>query len=239
MVPQVSNGIMLKDGLNPASQGGTVSRAEIERIVRQIVLAHTGSPNRPEAPALRVDASARHLHVSQEDLETLFGPGYELKVHRPLFQEGNFAAQEMVTIIGPRSRLISNLRILGPLRKKTQVELAFTDAISLGLDNLPIRLSGDTAGTPGALLMGPHGVLELKEGVIRAAIHVHMSPADAAYYGVRQGDLMKLRVGGASAATFERVHVRIDPASRLNVHMDTDEANACGLHLTQDIELIK
>jgi putative phosphotransacetylase len=186
-----------------------------------------------------VDASARHLHLSHEDLETLFGPGYELKVHRPLFQEGNFAAQETVTIIGPRSRLISNLRILGPLRKKTQVELAFTDAISLGFDNLPIRLSGDIAGTPGALLMGPHGVLELKEGVIRAAIHVHMNPPDAAYYQVRHGDLMKLRVGGASAVTFQRVHVRIDPASRLNVHMDTDEANACGLHLTNDIELIK
>jgi putative phosphotransacetylase len=186
-----------------------------------------------------VDASARHLHLSQQDLETLFGPGYELKVHRPLYQEGNFAAQETVTIIGPRSRLISNLRILGPLRKKTQVELAFTDAISLGFDNLPIRISGDTAGTPGALLMGPRGHLELPEGVIRAAIHVHMNPSEAAYFGVRQGDLMKLRVGGAAAATFDSVHVRIDPTSRLNVHLDTDEANACGLHLAKDIELVK
>jgi putative phosphotransacetylase len=227
------------DAIFLSQRGSTVSRAEIEQIVRQIVVARTGAASRPEPPVLRVDASARHLHVSQEDLETLFGPGYELKVHRPLFQEGFFAAQETVTIIGPRSRLISNLRILGPLRRKTQVELAFTDAISLGFDNLPIRLSGDTAGTPGALLMGPRGVLELKEGVIRAAIHVHMNPAEAAYYGVRQGDLMKLRIGGAAALTFERVHVRIDPGSRLNVHMDTDEANACGLHLTKDIELIK
>jgi putative phosphotransacetylase len=218
---------------------GTVSRPQIEQIVRKIVLARVGAAARPEPPPLRVDASARHLHVSQEDLDTLFGPGYQLKVHRPLFQEGNFAAQETVTIIGPRSRLISNLRILGPLRKKTQVELAFTDAISLGFDNIPVRLSGDTAGTPGALLMGPHGVLELKEGVIRAAIHVHMNPAEAGYYGVRQGDAMKLRIGGAAALTFERVIVRIDPTSRLNVHMDTDEANACGLHLTKDIELIK
>jgi putative phosphotransacetylase len=218
---------------------GTVSRSEIEQIVRKIVLARTGAAGRPQPPQLRVDASARHLHLSQEDLETLFGPRYELKVHRPLYQEGNFAAQETVTIIGPRSRLISNLRILGPLRKQTQVELAFTDAISLGFDNLPVRLSGDLAGTPGALLMGPRGVLELKEGVIRAAIHVHMNPSEAAYYGVRQGDIMKLRVGGAAAVTFGRVHVRIDPTSRLNVHMDTDEANACGLHLTKDIELIK
>jgi putative phosphotransacetylase len=217
------------------SQG--VNRAEIEQIVRKIVMARAGTPG--TAPELRVDASARHLHLCQEDLETLFGPGSELTVHRPLYQEGNYAAQQTVTIIGPRSRLISNLRVLGPLRKKTQVELAFTDTISLGLDNIPIRISGDTAGTPGALLMGPHGVLELQEGVIRAAIHVHMNPTEAAYYGVRQGDMMKLRVGGAAAVTFERVAVRIDPTSRLNVHMDTDEANACGLHLAKDIELIK
>jgi putative phosphotransacetylase len=213
-----------------------VNRSEIEQIVRKIVTARLGG--RPEVPTLRVDASARHLHLCQQDLETLFGPGAELTVHRPLYQEGNYAAQQTVTIIGPRSRLISNLRVLGPLRKQTQVELAFTDAISLGLD-LPIRLSGDIAGTPGALLMGPRGHVQLKEGVIRAAIHVHMNPAEAAYYNVKQGDLMKLRVGGAAALTFERVIVRIDPTSRLNVHMDTDEANACGLHLTQDIELIK
>jgi putative phosphotransacetylase len=216
------------------SQG--VSRSEIEQIVRQIVLARSG---RPAPPVLRVDASARHLHLCREDLEILFGPSSELTVQRPLAQEGFFAANQTVTIIGPRSRLISNLRVLGPLRKKTQVELAFTDAISLGFDDLPVRLSGNTEGTPGALLMGPHGVLELKEGVIRAAIHVHMNPSEAAYYGVRQGDAMKLRVGGAAALTFERVIARIDPASRLNVHMDTDEANACGLHLTKDIELIK
>jgi putative phosphotransacetylase len=214
-----------------------ILRSEIEQVVRKIVVARIGS-GRPAPPPLRVDASARHLHVSREDLDTLFGPGYELKVHRPLFQEGFFAAQETVTIIGPRSRLISNLRILGPLRKQTQVELAFTDAISLGLD-LPVRLSGDIAGTPGALLMGPRGSLELEEGVIRAAIHVHMNPAEAAYYGVRQGDVMKLRVGGPAALTFERVIARIDPGSRLNVHMDTDEANACGLHLAKDIELIR
>ena len=231
---------MAKDEAVLLTQGdGTINRSEIERIVRQVVMARMGPANRPAPPELRVDASARHLHLSQEDLETLFGPGHQLTEHRPLYQEGNFAAKETVTIIGPRSRLISNLRVLGPLRKKTQVELAFTDAISLGFDNLPIRLSGDTAGTPGALLMGPRGVLEIKEGVIRAAIHVHMNPSEAAYFGVRQGDLMKLRIGGAAAATFDRVHVRIDPTSRLNVHMDTDEANACGLHLAKDIELVK
>jgi putative phosphotransacetylase len=156
-----------------------------------------------------------------------------------LHQPGNFAARETVTLIGPRSRLISNLRILGPLRDRSQVELAFTDVISLGLENVPVRLSGDIDGTPGCFIMGPQGMVELKQGVIRAAIHVHMNPSEAEFYGVKHRDLMKLRVGGEAGVTFNRLHVRVNPASRLNVHMDTDEANACGLHIAQEVELIK
>jgi putative phosphotransacetylase len=216
-----------------------LDRAAIERLVREIVTAQSPKIPSTTAPTLVVDASARHCHLSRADLDALFGPGYELTVYRDLYQPGNYAAKETVTIIGPRSRLISNLRILGPLRKQSQVELAFTDAISLGFDNLPVRLSGNIAGTPGAWIMGPRGMVELKEGVIRAAIHVHMNPAEADYYRVKHGDIMKLRVGGEAATIFQRVHVRVDPTTRLNVHMDTDEANACGLHLTKDIELIK
>ena len=215
-----------------------ISRPEIETLVRQITLEYFARTNTKIAPALTVHASARHMHLCREDLEALFGPDYELSVDRPLFQEGNVAAKETVTLVGPRSRLISNLRVLGPLRNQSQVELAYTDAISLGLD-IPIRLSGDIKGTPGAFLMGPRGMVELKEGVIRAAIHVHMNPAEAAHFGVKQGDLMKLRVGGDAGVTFNRVHVRVDERSRLNVHMDTDEANACGLHLAKEIELTK
>lgn len=221
-----------------AVDGSSVlSRELVEQIVREVVLKKLRAADR-QAPKLTVHASARHMHVCREDLDVLFGPGHELTVDRPLFQEGNFAAQEMVTLIGPRSRLISNLRILGPLRKESQVELAFTDAISLGIDT-PIRLSGNIEGTPGCLIMGPKGVVELKRGVIRAAIHVHMSPEEAAHFSVRQGDLMNLRVGGDAGVTFNRVHVRIDPKARLNVHMDTDEANGCGLHVAKDIELFK
>jgi len=218
--------------------GALMDRTAVERVVREVVLQKLAEAERPGQPKLVVHASARHIHVCREDLDTLFGPGHELTVDRPLYQEGNFAAKETVTLIGPRSRLISNLRILGPLRSRSQVELAFTDAITLGLD-APIRLSGNLDGTPGAFVMGPHGMVELKEGVIRAAKHVHMSPEDAAFYGVKQGDLMKLRVGGDAPVTFEGVQVRIGKDYRLDVHLDTDEANACGLHLTKDIELFK
>ncbi len=215
-----------------------LTRSQVEEIVRQVVGERLAAP-RSGAPALAVHASARHVHLCREDLDRLFGPGYELTADRPLYQPGNFAAKETVTLIGPRSRLISNLRILGPLRSRSQIELAFTDAVSLGYEDVPIRLSGDLDGTPGAYVMGPHGVVELKEGVIRAAVHVHMSPDDAAYYGVRQGDLMKLRVGGDAGVTFERVHVRIGADYRLDVHLDTDEANACGLRYAKEIGLFK
>jgi putative phosphotransacetylase len=211
----------------------------VEQIVRQVALEYLGKGKSQPVPELTVQASSRHMHVCREDMDVLFGPGSELTFDRPLFQEGNFAAKETVTIVGPRSRLISNLRILGPMRKQSQVELAFTDAIMLGFSDIPIRLSGDIAGSPGAVIIGPKGVVELKEGVIRAAIHVHMNPAEAAQFGVAKGDRMKLRIGGSAGVTFDNVHVRIDPTSRLNVHMDTDEANACGLHLTKDIELTK
>lgn len=222
-----------------SGQTGTINRAMVEQVVRQVALEYLGRTRTSAAPELVVQASSRHMHLCRADMDILFGRGSELTIDRPLYQEGNFAAKETVTIVGPRSRLISNLRILGPLRKQSQVELAFTDAITLGFSDIPVRLSGDIAGTPGAVIIGPKGVVELKQGLIRAAIHVHMNPAEAAHFGVVQGDKMKLRVGGQAPITFNHVHVRIDPASRLNVHMDTDEANACGLHLTKDLELFK
>ena len=215
-----------------------LTRSQVEEIVRQVVNERLASPHK-DARELVVHASARHAHLCREDLDRLFGPGYELTVDRELYQPGNFAARETVTLIGPRSRLISNLRILGPLRSRSQIELAFTDAVTLGYDDVPIRLSGNLDGTPGAVLMGPNGVVELRDGVIRAAMHAHMNPDEAARYGVRQGDVMKLRVGGDAGVTFEHVHVRVDPAFRLEVHMDTDEANACGLRYAREIGLFK
>ena len=223
-----------------------LSRSAIEEVVRAVVTSRlsTGCTSCTKCPRLTssplvVNASARHMHLSPADLEVLFGAGHELTPMKPLYQDGHFAAEESVTLIGPRSRLISNLRILGPCRGHSQIELAFTDAVSLGIDDVPLRLSGDIAGTPGAVIMGPKGVLQLKEGVIRAAIHAHMNTADAEFYGVAHRDIMKLRVGGAAGVMFTSVHVRVDPTYKLEVHMDTDEANACGLRFTRDVQLFK
>lgn len=216
-----------------------LERPLVEQIVREVALEYLARNGRSDEPVLMVQTSSRHMHVCRADMDVLFGLGAELTPDRPLYQEGNFAAKETVTIVGPRGRTISNLRILGPMRKQSQVELAFTDAILLGFHDIPVRLSGDLGGSPGAVLIGPRGVVELKEGLIRAAMHVHMNPAEARHFRVGQGDRMRLRVGGSCGVTFNDVIVRIDPTSRLAVHLDTDEANACGLHLTRDLELMK
>ncbi len=179
------------------------------------------------------------MHVSQENLEILFGPGHQLEVHKWLYQEGQFAAKETVTLVGPRKRIIPNLRILGPCRDITQIELAYTDAVSLGID-VPVRSSGDIEGTPGGYIMGPAGMLEMKYGIIRAARHVHMHPDDAAYYDVKHKDYMKMRVvSQACTTTFEDMLVRVDPSFKLEVHIDTDEANACNLDAATRVDLVK
>ena len=179
------------------------------------------------------------MHISPENLETLFGPGAKLTVHKWLYQEGQFAAEQTVTLIGPRRRVIPNLRILGPCRNLTQIELAITDAIQLGVD-LPVKMSGDIKGTPGGYVMGPKGMLEMKEGLIRAARHVHMSPSDAKFYGVKHLDRITLKVTSPGCTTrFDELLARVDPSFKLEVHMDTDEANACDLERATKVELFK
>jgi putative phosphotransacetylase len=216
-----------------------LERAVVERLVRQALANRLGGNGRaPAAPRLVVNISARHCHVTQQDLERQFGPGHKLRVHKPLYQDGFFAAEETVTIIGPRHRMIPNLRILGPCRDHSQVELAFTDAISLGLD-VPVRKSGDHRDSPGCYLLGPAGMIELPRGVIRHERHVHMGPADAAYYGVKDGDRLRLRVRSTCSMILEDLLVRLAPASKLEVHLDTDEGNACDLPHATKVELFK
>lgn len=216
-------------------------RAVVEHLVRQSVYARLGKPLPLAANApnpLVVNISARHCHLTQDAVEALFGKGHKLQVHKWLYQEGQFAAKETVTLVGPRSRIISNLRILGPCRSLNQVELSYTDGIALGFD-LPLRSSGDIKGTLGGMLMGPAGFFEMESGIIRALRHVHMSPTDADYYGVKPGDWMKLKIGGDCGITLERMLCRVDKSFKLEVHIDTDEGNACNLQPDTSCELIK
>ena len=216
-------------------------RAVIEHMVRQSVYARLGKPlpRMAQAPSpLVVNVSARHCHLTPEAVETLFGKGHKLTVHKWLYMDGQFAAKETVTLIGPRSRVISNLRILGPCRNLNQVELAYTDAIALGFE-IPLRASGNIKDTPGCMLMGPAGFFEMKEGVIRALRHVHMHPTDAEFYGVKAGEDMKLRIGGPCGIVLDRLLARVDPSFKLEVHIDTDEGNACNLQPETPCELVK
>ena len=219
-----------------------LDRQTVENIVRQIVSGRTsGTPGfsqKEYAPNLVVSISGRHVHLSDEHVETLFGRGAKLTVMKDLHQDGFFAAHETVMIVGPRKRMLPTVRILGPTRPETQVELAFTDGISLGID-MPVRESGKIEGSPGCVLVGPKGVVELKYGVIRAERHVHMGPKDAEYYGVKDKERMSVRVHSSCTTTFENVLVRIGEKIKLEVHLDTDEGNACDLEHASRVELIK
>ena len=173
-----------------------------------------------------------------QDVETLFGAGHKLTVAKDLYQDGFFAAEETVMVVGPRRRMLPTVRILGPTRPESQVELAFTDGISLGID-MPVRASGKIEGTPGCVLVGPKGVVELKQGVIRAERHVHMGPADAEFYGVRDKDRMSLRVASGCGTVFNNLLVRVGKNIKLEVHLDTDEGNACDIDHAASVELLK
>lgn len=224
---------------------GSVDRSQVESLVRQIVRrvseqgAGTSAQVSPSKPDLRVSISARHVHLTDEHVERLFGPGRTLTPGKPLFQDGFYAAEETVMIVGPRKRMLPEVRVLGPTRPASQVELALTDAISLGL-NIPVRHSGDIDGTPGCVLVGPAGTVELEQGVIRAARHVHMNFDEAAYYGVENGDFMSLKVKSHQCSvSFDDLLVRCDKNAKLEVHIDTDEGNACNLDAAVSVELKK
>lgn len=217
----------------------TLDRHLVEKLVRAALTRQfQNQTTESGAPRLVANISARHCHVTQEDLEILYGKGHQLTIHKNLYQDGFFAAAETVTIIGPRQRMIPNLRILGPCRDHTQVELAFTDAISLGID-APVRKSGNIAGSPGCYLLGPKGMVEMKQGVIRHERHVHMSAAEADYYGVKDGDRLQMRVMSDCPTTLEGLLVRVSKGAKLEVHIDTDEGNACNLPKATKVELFK
>lgn len=171
-----------------------------------------------------VETSARHVHLSEADIEALFGKGYTLTEKKPLSQPGQYACEERVTLVGPK-REIANVIILGPARKATQVEVSLTDARTLGVE-AKVRESGDIAGTAGLKLVGPAGEVEIKEGVIAAKRHIHMAPEHAAEFGVEDKQIVSVKIESERTTVFGDVVVRVSPAFALAMHIDTDESNA-------------
>ncbi len=184
-----------------------------------------------------VGISGRHIHLTREVLESLFGKGYQLTIYKTLSQPGEFAAGERVTLIGPSGRAMENVRILGPTRKFTQVELSRSDGLKLGID-LPIRRTGELSGTPGLTVVGPRGTVNLREGAVSATRHIHMTPDDAERFGLHDGQIVKVRVTGERGLVFDNVLVRVSGSFALDFHLDTDDANAAGLGNGSLVEII-
>ena len=184
-----------------------------------------------------IGVSARHIHLTQEHVEALFGSGYQLTKKKELMG-GQFASNEQVTLVGLKLRAIENVRILGPCRKASQVEISKTDALKLGV-KAPIRESGNVAGSAPIALVGPKGVLYLNEGCIVAQRHIHMSPADAAAAGVKDGDIVSVKAENERGTTFNHVKIRVDDSFTLEMHIDTDEANAAGIKHGDTVRMFK
>ena len=185
------------------------------------------------AAGVPVGISNRHIHLSQADLDQLFGAGYQLTPMKELSQPGQFACKETVTICGPKGA-IEKVRVLGPVRKETQIEIVAGDCFKLGV-KAPAKLSGDLAGTPGITVVGPKGSVQTAQGLIVAQRHIHMAPADAQAYGVQDGQIVKIRVGGLRGGIYDNVAIRVTTSSKLECHLDTEEANAMGVAGTVEI----
>ena len=194
----------------------TISTVSLERLAEQIVRRLT----------VEMEASGRHVHLSRAHVEALFGPGYRLNRVKDLSQPGQFACAERVTLVGPKG-ILQNVVVLGPEREESQVEISLTDGVDLGLTP-PVRLSGDIAGTPGLTIRHGDRLVTLDRGLIAAKRHIHMTPADAARFGVENGQEVRLQAFTARPVVFEGVEVRISPKFPTAVHIDYDEANACG-----------
>jgi putative phosphotransacetylase len=206
----------------------------VQRAVTLAVCMRAAAQGEYYVPAA---ASARHVHLSKADVATLFGEGYELKPMKPLTQPDQFAAEEKVDIVGPRGT-IAGVRVLGPARKDTQIEVSLTDAVKLGIKPV-VRMSGDIAFSPGAKLVGPKGSIDLPQGVIISARHLHMSKDEAAAYGLKNGDVVSLKKSGPRETIFGNVVVRSGDGHSLEVHLDTDEANAAMLNNGDLLEVIR
>jgi len=207
----------------PTDEEGMIAQ-ETESVLRH---QHVADSVRPSEIPIHIGVSAHHVHLSPDHVEALYGKGHTLTERSPLAQPGQFACEEQVNLVGPKGR-VDRVRILGPARKQTQVEISRTEEFKLGID-APIRASGDLTGSPGLVLEGPEGTVEIDEGVICAMRHIHVHPEDALRLAVRDKDIVRVRVEGERSLTFGDVLVRISPKYKLEMHVDTDEANAAEL----------
>lgn len=210
---------------------------EIVRLVTEIVTNQLKNENLIEAKELKVPigVSARHIHITREHLDILFGQGYELNKKNDLMG-GQFAAEEVITIVGSKLSTIEKVRILGPLRSKTQIEISKTDAVKLGL-NVPVRESGNIENSQPITIVGPRGSITLKEGCIAAKRHIHMSPEDAELFNVKDGDIVSVKVSGERGGILDNVQIRVDKTFSLEMHIDTDEANGFGIKCGSLVEI--
>lgn len=214
-----------------------MEKHEIEKVTQLVIASLQEQQNKGNGFLVPVGVSNRHIHLSQSDVEKLFGKGHQLTKKKELMG-GQFACEECCTIVGLKLRAIENVRVLGPARKSTQVEISYTDARKLGI-NVPVRESGDTAGSAPIAIVGPKGAIYLEEGCIVAARHIHMSPADAAAAGVQDGQYVSVRVENERGTTFDRVKIRVDKTFTLEMHIDTDEANASDIKQGDKVAIVK
>ena len=202
------------------------------------ILAEGSAKGAGEPKPVPVGISNRHIHLSRKDLDTLFGEGYELTPLKDLSQPGQYACKELVTIVGPSLKPITNVRVLGPIRKETQVEISRTDSFVLKVKP-PVRESGSLEGSAPIMVVGPKGVINLDKGCIIANRHIHMSLEDGAAYGLNDGDYVDVEVQGERRTKFYDVQVRVNKAFCLEMHVDTDDANAAGLKNGDIVTVVK
>lgn len=214
------------------------TKSHIRAIVKQIVDGLAAENVSLKANEIPIGVSNRHIHLNKADLETLFGEGYELTPLKDLSQPGQYACKETLTIVGPSLRPIENVRVLGPLRNKSQVEVSMTDSFLLK-NRPPIRESGKTEGSAGIAIIGPKGVIQLKEGCIIANRHIHMSPLDAEKFGVVDNDSVTVDVVGKKHTRWYDVQVRVHKDFRLEMHIDTDDSNATGIGNGAKVTIVK
>lgn len=214
----------------------------ISEIVSKVVASVNSGAQSSSASSdgdIPVGVSNRHIHLTREHLDILFGAGYELTPLKDLSQPGQYACKEQLTLIGPSLRAIEGVRVLGPLRKASQVEISRTDSYTLKIKP-PVRESGDVSGSAPITIVGPKGIVQLKEGCIIANRHIHMSPADGEKYGVSDGDYVAVQtVGDGKRTTLYDVQIRVSDKFVLEMHLDTDDANACGIGNGAKVKLIK